>query len=230
VLQQKLYPEGPQEVKLGTSEMKEQLHNFASAAIHAAEECEVCLHSPEKIWDNLKPVADLRNTVCHPGPLSPDRIDYEISKAHAYAVFVRDEKRAVKFREIRDELQRACIEVHRDIGAFQPSAGLLLAKPWAPHHQRLFDSLQFAGQKEKAKYSPAVLKVAEEWERKWVQPGQLRADFVSEILKDERFMGLANVREDVQAREYIKLCANFRAEEQAEGGGGGDGWHRNATE
>lgn len=90
------------------------------------------------IRDAIFDVVPLRNSVAHPRFLNVPQIDCRILISLKLAVMLNDAVRARKLKKLRAELQAEAERALADIERYEPLALLPGARPWAPHHERLF--------------------------------------------------------------------------------------------
>ncbi|KAK4561560.1 hypothetical protein LTR86_004239 [Recurvomyces mirabilis] len=156
--QRQLYPEGPEEVKLGYGEVEDAFGT----------------------WSKRRGVEGEAEQFCHPDWRTPWGVDSLIHDAQALAVTMRDERRAFKIRALQDDLQAAQIKAYDELLSFVDHASLPGAKPWPLHHQRSFEDTLYHMHSgaDSNRYSSVLILAAKDWETKYIRPGQLDPSYV----------------------------------------------------
>lgn len=169
------YPEGPEEVRFGRSELE---HVSISGDDYDINE-HICGRSHP--IGPMVGVVDLRNRVAHPGRMTNRGLDYYLQLAQRLAVRLLDEPRALKIRKLRDTVQAEARKSLAEIEAVDLLASLPCAEElkWALHHQRMFNRLRSYDSNE---VPPAILRAAAAWSGHFDGPGERATERVQETV------------------------------------------------
>ncbi|KAK7914162.1 hypothetical protein PG985_011865 [Apiospora marii] len=158
------FPSGPHEVLLETPMIEEYIGRWQHD------------HTPPGVTflgatPALRCVKHVRNAVCHFRPVDWAVKDYDrlLQYSHAVAVALNDEPRAIKVRELRDELRDVAAETLSDIQNLGLTSVAPCRREWEPHHEWFLGGVvnrSMAGHDaEEYEHGPAVWLAVEAW--KW---------------------------------------------------------------
>jgi hypothetical protein len=173
--QRRHYLDGPQSVGFGVGELEPVFGDRVSPK-YTANMC----GDADKGYHAMAQVIDLRNALAHPKNLTSHRIDTLLKGAQALAVTFANEKHAFKIRQLRDELQQ---DVRKSFAIIEKRQTQRPkdARPWAVHHQRMFNDLRKYGL-ESADHPDVVLLAAMEWcEKNDDFPGGKDPEFLAAV-------------------------------------------------
>ncbi|KAI1136268.1 hypothetical protein F5Y05DRAFT_415457 [Hypoxylon sp. FL0543] len=171
---QKYHPEivknlqGPEEVRLGRSELQGHFFNKIGSQIEIAGNW----YQRGDLVYEFEEITNLRNIVSHYGAcdttLGLHHYDAFFQSVHYLAVIYGDRNRAFRARKLRDELVKAARDSLGEIERMVDFTELPQGRPWDVHHTRAFEQIVCTRKYQNGEYGDelpaAFLKAVRDWD------------------------------------------------------------------
>ncbi|RYP49758.1 hypothetical protein DL769_011047 [Monosporascus sp. CRB-8-3] len=155
------FTQGPHEVLFGYSELErrigERWHEYSMDFLANGG------FSASDVVSALFDMPTVRNKVCHFGGRCSDDLktyDSDLTTCQKLAVTLKDERRAFKIRQLRDQLRVEAEKVLAEIESLQDLATLPYARPWKRHHVKAFRDLELSTDEDMPE---TIVRAAETW-------------------------------------------------------------------
>ncbi|TKA21895.1 hypothetical protein B0A50_08592 [Salinomyces thailandicus] len=169
-VQRSMWPECPEEVKLGKEEINDiGGRDFIGDSEPANGNISML---PRGMWRPPYDLSELRNWCCHPDRSKCQYLDGLLAHTHKYAVQVLDEPRALEARLLRDRVQEEARRVHTELFTHDP------ATEWEMHYQWLFEYVRSQFKTDpwvvEKQFGNDIIDAAKAWSKEYVTLGVLR--------------------------------------------------------
>ncbi|RYP53645.1 hypothetical protein DL768_001425 [Monosporascus sp. mg162] len=155
------FTQGPHEVLFGYSELEsrigERWHEYSMDFLANGG------FSSSDVVSALFDMPTVRNKVCHFGGRCSDDLktyDSDLAICQRLAVTLKDERRALKIRRLRDQLRVEAEKVLAEIESLHDLAALPYARPWKRHHVKSFRELELSTDEDMPE---VIVRAAETW-------------------------------------------------------------------